>query len=217
MLQQRGAPPPDWLKAPGASPAPTITRLALEESDELCQETLHWFVELYGREAGNLALKMNASGGIYLGGGIAPGILPALQDGRFMDAFLDKGRMRPLLEATPVRVVCSDVVAPKGLVRYALRTRRGEFELERAAGRLGHRASTIAAGLEHLAASGTLAIIERGEKTWRLEAGTGNKIGDQGDTTRARLDEYLDETLAYRRGFRQMPAGALARRTGLTA
>ena len=104
-----------------------------------------------------------------------------------------------------------------GLVRYALRKRKGEFALERAAARLGHRASTIAAGLEQLAASGTLAIIERGEKTWRLEGGTGNQVRALCDLTSASLDEHLDETSAYRRGFRQMPADALARRTGLAA
>lgn len=120
VLQQHGVSAPAWLTAPESSPAAQITRLALQEDDELCRETLQWFVELYGREAGNVALKMNASGGLYLGGGIAPKILPALQDGRFMEALLAKGRMRRLLENTPVRVICSDVVALKGLVRCAL-------------------------------------------------------------------------------------------------
>ncbi|MFN2217409.1 MAG: hypothetical protein ACK2UA_02295, partial [Anaerolineae bacterium] len=98
-----------------------------------------------------------------------------------------------------------------GLVRYALRTKKGEFELERAAARLGHRASTIAAGLEHLAATGTLTIIEKGEKTWRLESGTGNEVMGLCDHTGASLDEHLDETLAYRRYFRKASDADLAR------
>lgn len=120
VLQQHAAAPPDWLAATDEKPGPRITRLALEAADPLCVEALEWFVELYGREAGNVALKMNATGGLYLGGGIAPAILPALQSGNFMRAFLDKGRMRTLLEGVPVRVICSEPASLKGLVRRAL-------------------------------------------------------------------------------------------------
>jgi len=119
VLLQRGAPTPDWLRA-NTEPAAHITNLALAEQDELCVETLDWFVQLYGREAGNAALKMKATGGVYLGGGIAPKILPALQRGGFMLAFLDKGRMQPLLEGVPVQVIRSEQVALKGLVHYAV-------------------------------------------------------------------------------------------------
>ena len=80
---------------------------------------MRWFARLYGAEAGNLALKMKATGGLYLGGGIAPKILPALQDGRFLAAFLDKGRMRGLVEAMPVRVICNEQVSLQGLARVA--------------------------------------------------------------------------------------------------
>jgi glucokinase len=125
VLQEHAAPAPAWLTAAEEVPAAHITRLALDEQDELCAQALRWFVQLYGREAGNVALKMNATGGVYLGGGIAPKILPALQDGAFMQAFLDKGRMRPLLEGTAVRVICSDLTALKGLARYALHARGG--------------------------------------------------------------------------------------------
>jgi glucokinase len=120
LLQLRKASAPDWLTDPEVVPAAQITTLALQQRDSICVETLQWFVQLYGREAGNLALKMNATGGVYLGGGIAPAILPALQDGLFMAAFLDKGRMQPLLEGTAVTVVCNDLVALQGLARYAL-------------------------------------------------------------------------------------------------
>jgi glucokinase len=120
VLQLQHAAPPDWRKAANIDAAAEITRRALNESNELCVETLDWFVELYGREAGNLALKMNCRGGLYLAGGIAPKILPALQTGRFIQAFLNKGRMRPLLEAISVNVICSDLVSLKGLARYAI-------------------------------------------------------------------------------------------------
>lgn len=122
LLKQHKAPAPEWLDDPAANPGVEISGAALRQSDALCVETLQWFVRLYGREAGNLALKMNATGGVYLGGGIAPAILPALRDSTFIDAFLDKGRMRPLLEGIGVRVIVSELVALQGLTRYALET-----------------------------------------------------------------------------------------------
>lgn len=88
-----------------------IANAALSGRDEICVETLNWFASLYGAEAGNLALKTMSRGGLYLGGGIAPKILPLLQNGKFLEAFLDKGRMRPLLEAMPVRVILDDRAA----------------------------------------------------------------------------------------------------------
>lgn len=104
---------PQWLAEQMCSgdAAAAIADAALSERDEICVETLNWFVRLYGAEAGNLALKMMSRGGVYLGGGIAPKILPLLQNGKFIDAFLDKGRMRPLLEAMPVSVILNDKAA----------------------------------------------------------------------------------------------------------
>lgn len=125
LLQLRKAPAPEWLNDPAAVPAAQITGAALQQADALCVETLQWFVRLYGREAGNFALKMNATGGVYLGGGIAPIILSALQDGTFMEAFLDKGRMRPLLESMTVKVIVSELVALQGLTRFALEASSG--------------------------------------------------------------------------------------------
>ena len=119
ILKQNRRQAPDWRRSTDTDPAAIISRHALEGSDPHCIEALSWFVELYGREAGNLALKMNAAGGLFLGGGIAPKILPALQDSTFLRAFLDKGRMRPLLEAIRVQVICSGDVSLKGLARYA--------------------------------------------------------------------------------------------------
>lgn len=71
----------------------------------LCRHALELFCKLFGAEAGNLALKTLATGGVFVAGGIAPRILDFLKDGRFREAFFDKGRMRPLLEQIPVQVV----------------------------------------------------------------------------------------------------------------
>src|SRR5581483_10900722 len=84
-----------------------------------CARALDFFVGLYGAEAGNLALKTMATGGVYVGGGIAPRIVERLRDGGFMRAFLAKGRMRQLPEAMPVRVVLDDAAALLGAARCA--------------------------------------------------------------------------------------------------
>ena len=119
LVQESGTAGPAWFNDPGQDRAAGITGDALSGNDPLCVEALHWFARLYGAEAGNLALKMKATGGLYLGGGIAPKILPALQDGRFLAAFLDKGRMRALVEAMPVRVIRNEQVSLQGLARVA--------------------------------------------------------------------------------------------------
>ncbi|HYV65523.1 MAG TPA: glucokinase [Myxococcales bacterium] len=85
--------------------APAEITQAARSGDTLCRRALETFCSLYGAEAGNLALKSLATGGVYVAGGIGPKILPELQDGRFRSAFLAKGRMRSLLEAIPVHVV----------------------------------------------------------------------------------------------------------------
>jgi glucokinase len=82
-----------------------MTTAALERRCASCIEALQIFVDAYGAEAGNLALRSVATGGIYIGGGIAPKILPALIDGRFLQAFRDKGPMRQLVERMPVKVI----------------------------------------------------------------------------------------------------------------
>jgi glucokinase len=102
-----------------ADPAATIARAALEWLDDLCRKSLEIFVSVYGAEAGNLALKFFAIGGVYLGGGIAPKIRPMLEEHWFLEAFMTKGRMRPVLEAMPVRVVLNDRAALLGAARHA--------------------------------------------------------------------------------------------------
>jgi glucokinase len=82
-----------------------ITACALERRCKMCGDTLDMFVDAYGAEAGNLALRSVATAGVYLGGGIAPKILPALRSGRFMNAFLDKEPMVDMLRTMPVSVI----------------------------------------------------------------------------------------------------------------
>ncbi len=114
---------PKWLaeEMRNSDAAAAIASAALSGRDDICVETLNWFVRLYGSEAGNLALKVMSRGGMYLGGGIAPKILPLLQNGVFLDAFLNKGRMRPLLEVMPVRVILNDRAALFGPALFAAR------------------------------------------------------------------------------------------------
>jgi glucokinase len=85
--------------------APVISRHGLAGDDPLCAHALSLFVSIYGAEAGNLALKVTARGGVFVGGGIAPKILPKLLEGRFRASFVTKGRFSAMLEATPVKVV----------------------------------------------------------------------------------------------------------------
>lgn len=102
--------------AGGEAPA-QIATAALERRCRGCMDALALFVDAYGAETGNVALRCLATGGVYVGGGIAPKILPALTDGRFLEAFLDKGAMRPLLACIPVRVILS---AEPGLLGAAV-------------------------------------------------------------------------------------------------
>jgi glucokinase len=107
-----------FLGGPATS-AGEISRAAAEGTDECAVEALNLMVSIYGAEAGNLALKVMATGGIYLGGGIAPKILPKLSDGTFMRAFTDKGRFSSVLERIPVRVILNDKAALLGAARCA--------------------------------------------------------------------------------------------------
>jgi glucokinase len=96
-----------------------ITKAALGHDCARCVEALGLFVAAYGAAAGNLALTAVTTGGVFIGGGIAPRILPALNDGRFITAFNDKGPMRPLLEAMPVHVILNAESGLLGAAVYA--------------------------------------------------------------------------------------------------
>ena len=113
---------PDWLKqkiAAAEDPSVIISQEGLAGSSAICAQTLELFVSIYGAEAGNLALRGKSTGGVYIGGGIAPKILAKLKDGSFMRAFLDKGRYRNFLSSVPVRVVLNAEAALQGAAFYA--------------------------------------------------------------------------------------------------
>jgi len=114
---------PDWLRekiAAAEDPAVAITQTALSGESEICVEALNLFVSVYGAEAGNLALKAKALGGVYIGGGIAPKILSKLKDGAFMRAFVDKGRYTDFVSLIPVKVVLNEQTALQGAAYYGV-------------------------------------------------------------------------------------------------
>lgn len=124
FLKERGEAPesPAVAQAMQADdPAAAITRAALERNDVLANRTLDLFVDVYGAQAGNLALTAGATSGVYIAGGIAPKILSRCTDGRFMRAFCNKGKMTPYVTAVPVQVVTNPQV---GLIGAALAANR---------------------------------------------------------------------------------------------
>ncbi|MBH8555445.1 glucokinase [Nostocaceae cyanobacterium CENA357] len=98
-------------------PGAAIGKAALQKSDRLSEQTLQLFIDAYGAEAGNLALKLLPYGGLYVAGGIAPKILPLIQNSNFLLNFTQKGRMRPILEEIPVYIILNPQV---GLIGAAL-------------------------------------------------------------------------------------------------
>jgi len=120
LCAHRGVAVPAWLhdEMAAGDAAAAISRAALDERDAVCADALDLFVHLYGVEAGNHALKIMATGGIYIGGGIAPRILDKIKGPLFMQGLLSKGRMRPLLEGMPVRVILNDRSALYGPALY---------------------------------------------------------------------------------------------------
>jgi glucokinase len=112
---------PDWLtdEMQQQDPSAVISQAALADTSALCRQALDLFVALYGAEAGNMALKIMATAGVYIGGGIAPKIIRKLTDSTFMAAFVAKGRLKPLLQQIPVRIIMSDKVALQGAARFA--------------------------------------------------------------------------------------------------
>ena len=121
MLAEAGRVEPDWFTEADrvGDPVPAVSEAALEGRCDISIRTLELFARLYGEEAGNLALKIMATGGVWVGGGIAPKILRFLENGAFMEGFLAKGRMRPLLETMQVRIILDDRAALFGAARYA--------------------------------------------------------------------------------------------------
>lgn len=110
-----------WLREElmGGDRSAVVARNGLEDKSELCVKTLDLFVELYGAEAGNLALKLMATRGVFVGGGIAPKLLPKMKSGLFMKGFAEKGRFEHLLRSIPVRILLNDQAALLGAARFA--------------------------------------------------------------------------------------------------
>jgi len=115
---------PAWLadQIAQGDPSAAISKSALEGTSAICVQALDVFVSVYGAETGNLALKMLATGGMYVGGGIAPKIIRKLSSTTFMKAFTAKGRSGGLLKDIPVRVITNDKTALLGAGRVAALT-----------------------------------------------------------------------------------------------
>ena len=96
-----------------------ISECALKQKDPLCIETLKLFAQIYGAEAGNLALKTLSLGGVYIGGGIAPKILPFLTDGNFLKSFTDKGRFEDMMKGMEVKIALNQKTALLGAAMFA--------------------------------------------------------------------------------------------------
>jgi glucokinase len=107
---------------PDADPAPFITKTGLAKQCPVCVQTLDLWTEIYGSEAGNLALKVLALGGVYVAGGIAVKILPKIQDGSFFQAFRDKWHFAEMLSNIPVSVVLNESAPLIGAAYEALAT-----------------------------------------------------------------------------------------------
>ena len=112
---------PQWLhdEITAGDAGAAISGAALSAKSSLAEQALDLWISIYGAEAGNVALKILATGGIFLAGGIAPKILSRLSGPLFMQAFLGKGRMQPLLETIPVRVITNEKTGLLGAARYA--------------------------------------------------------------------------------------------------
>ncbi len=120
LLKYRNIAPPESLlkEMQGYDPAAVISNAGLVNRYPICAETLDIFIHLYGVEAGNHALKIMATGGVFIGGGIAPKILEKLKNSAFINAFRAKGRMKPLLADIPVKVILNDRTALYGPALY---------------------------------------------------------------------------------------------------
>lgn len=111
---------PVWLleRFKNEDPSAVISELGMEKKDECCEKSIELFVSVYGAEAGNLALKSLATGGVYIGGGIAPKILGKIKEGAFMQSFTNKGRLSVMVAQMPVKVLLNSKLPLFGCVNY---------------------------------------------------------------------------------------------------
>jgi glucokinase len=124
LRKHRRIPEPAWLTARigDGDPAPVVSAAALANEDAVCDEALTRFVSIYGASAGNVALTALAVGGVFVGGGIAPKILPRLENGPFLERFAAKGRFSDSMRKIPVHVVLAHDVALLGAAACVART-----------------------------------------------------------------------------------------------
>ncbi len=122
LLEHRRGSVPTWLRdeIDAGDHAAAVANAAARGADPICVETMALLFTLYGREAGNLALKHLALGGVYLAGGVTQRNLELLRGSGFIEAFRDKGRMRPLMLRMPVRVILDPHAALRGAARLAV-------------------------------------------------------------------------------------------------
>ena len=121
LCEHRKYATPEWLaqEMQSGDPAAAISQAAQANRCPVCNESLELFIHLYGVEAGNHALKIMATGGVFIGGGIAPKILDSLKGPSFMQAFQSKGRMESLMRDMPVKVILNDRTALYGPAVFA--------------------------------------------------------------------------------------------------
>lgn len=125
LVGTSGAAVPDWLEQESThrDPAAAIAEAAAKGRCSDCAQAMDLFLRLYGREAGNLALKTMALGGVYIAGGIAPKNLSALRASPFLDAFFSKGRMAALMKRMPVVVILTPKAPLYGAARCVVAAR----------------------------------------------------------------------------------------------
>lgn len=113
---------PSWLtqELTENDPGEVITKHGLSNKSPACEKALEIFISLYGAIAGNLALQFLTRGGLYIGGGIAPNILPLIKSGLFMESFYSKGRFKSFMREVPVKVILNDKASLIGVAHYAL-------------------------------------------------------------------------------------------------
>lgn len=121
LRSYRGFREPEWLvqRFEREDRNAVISELAQKGNVPICEEAMRLFVGLYGAEAGNWALKTMSTGGVFIGGGIAPKILPLLRDGHFMETFLAKGRLSRVVAQFPVKVILNQKTPILGALFYA--------------------------------------------------------------------------------------------------
>lgn len=122
---------PYWLKERmlGQDSSQVISEEGLKKSCALCMCALDLFVSILAAEASNCVLKFMATGGLYIGGGIAPKILPKFKEATFLEAFLNKGRFRDLLQRVPIFVILNDKASLMGAAYFGeIEGRRKNFE-----------------------------------------------------------------------------------------